>query len=1034
MLAVIMCFIWLPLAASAVTAQSSDDTVDFVLMLDCTDSMINSDTSNICEAAAKMFTDFAPSNNARVAVVAFGNTWTPAYTFKSSEMSYMSDVMGKYARTRICSTYDMVELSDVGQRGSIKQAIHNRLNEKKYSHTNTYIGGGLMAALDTLYASSSDDAAIILMSDGRLSGFDTTDNVEWKRTNRELVYDAIKIAASEKWKIYSVELNDDGKNTPNGAAKSLFSDLSSKTGGDSREITRSDMAQLVSSFIGIFGSFMNADAETIEDTISGGSCSFALNIPDATSETNIVITGGEISSVSVNGTVYSSDTYNDKAYFVKNQDGHYSLLKLFAPESGKLDLVVYGQDGANIQVQTISTCDLPVGLTFSKESPIVRNTELELNAFLANPTTGKPVNAGNFYKNNTARITVTNKTTGKSDEITPETIADGYRTTYDFTSPGDYEISVSIRSDALRGGEKSFTRRLKVENYGMEVELDGKGSDGILSRGEIVTVNSYFTGPDGKVTGDIYGKDDAELEVLCDNVSVARGIKMNASESGYSCDYTVPENGNYVFRVVSRAACLAGEPSSLSCDSSSYECGDYSLDVDWSYEYSGSSATALHDMDLIGKSSIITVNAVLLDRNGERISRNRVFSDNSAVVAFERGNEIVDTVKLSLNDTGDAFTGKWRVAKSGDITATLKLNDEIGSTDAVSFSVQNHAPVLLKNKAELSCNVGETVELNLSDYIRDDDNDILDVRSEHESGTEGADFGWKLSDDSSKIIISAGGHASDTKLIFIADDGDESVELPLRLTIKNRKPKKTADIDVPHFILNAPGFMFFIKYDKDPVSYELNEYFEDPDGLPLTYTLESKTGMAVLDGTKLNIVPSETASERLKLSVTDSSGETVAADISLTVDDWWTLNIRRFLITVAIAAVVILIIVIIVRRESNIGRLRITSVTVDGDSLELNEPLNKKRVSRYSVNISKFIRNRVVDSSRIQQIVSSDKGKIIGHLIFGHSVTIKGSNANGIYDTYGDEIVKNRKKIKLKPGSSLTLRYDNVQVTMINNN
>ena len=187
--AAIFCLLCLTMS-TGLSASSSDDTVDFVLLLDCTDSMVNSDTANICEAAAKMFTDLAPSNNARVAVVAFGNTWTPEYTFGSSEMSYMNDVMGRYARTRVCMTYDMVELGSSEERRSVKQAIHDRMNEDKFSHTNTYIGGGLMTALDVLFSSKSDDAALILMSDGRLSGFDTTDGVEWKSTNRELVDEA----------------------------------------------------------------------------------------------------------------------------------------------------------------------------------------------------------------------------------------------------------------------------------------------------------------------------------------------------------------------------------------------------------------------------------------------------------------------------------------------------------------------------------------------------------------------------------------------------------------------------------------------------------------------------------------------------------------------------------------------------------------------------------------------------------------------------------------------------------------------------
>lgn len=1025
-LLIVVCF---QTGSVRLSAQSSDETVDFVLVLDCTDSMAKSDTSNICEAAAKMFTDLAPSNNARVAVVAFGNTWSPAYVF-DSELSYMNDVMGSYARTRVCVTYDMVGLDDSNERGSIKNAIHDRMNETKYTHTNTYIGGGLMTALDILCAKGSDDAAVILMSDGRLSGFDSTDGVEWKRTNRELVYDAIDIAAKKGWKVYSVELNDDGKNKPTSAAKQLFNDLSSKTGADSREITESNMDQLVNGFIDIFGSFMNADAEVIEQRITNGNCSFELNIPEVTSESNIVITGGNILSITVDGTEYSSNTYNDKAYFVKNQDGHYTLLKLFAPGSGRKKVTIKGDEGANIQVQTVSTRDLPVGLTFSENSPIIRNTELEINAFLANPESGEPVSADKFYKSNQAKLTVTNKTTGKSETLDTEVSDKGYSAVYNFRDPGEYEVSVRINSNILRGGSKAYSRNISVENYGMEAVIDDHSSEDMLAKWEVITVRAFLTGPDGRLTGDLYKDGDAELEVRRGNSTVASGIALNADKdgNGYFCDYTLPETGNYTFTVTTKAACLWGNPSRLSCDSEEIACGGYTTNINWSYSYSGKSSI-LNDGASLSKSDVINIEARLLNDDGKQIKRSVYLADGEAELIIERDGNIVDEIGLSIDGSGSAYSGSWRVRKSGDLTAIVKLNDKNGSGDSIRFKVTNHSPVLLKDKFEAKCHVGETIELPISDYVKDDDGDILEISA---VGADNAgDFGWKVSDDESKIIISAGKHANNVKLTFKADDGDDSVEFPAQITIQNRKPQKTDDLELPHFVLGAPAFMFFVEYDHEPVSFVLDDYFNDPDGLPLDYSLESKSGLAKLSGHKLEIDPSTTASEKLVLRVTDSSDETLTVDLNLSVEDWWALNIKRFLITVAIVAAIIILCIIIFRRESNIGYLKITSATSGGEMLELNEILNKKRISSYSIRLSKFIRNRVVASDRVQ-VIYTDKGKIIGHMIFGNSVTIKGSNADDIF--VGGVPARDTKKVKIKAGNSVTLRYGDVQITIFNNN
>ena len=53
-------------------------------------------------------------------------------------------------------------------------------------------------------------------------------------------------------------------------------------------------------------------------------------------------------------------------------------------------------------------------------------------------------------------------------------------------------------------------------------------------------------------------------------------------------------------------------------------------------------------------------------------------------------------------------------------------------------------------------------------------------------------------------------------------------------------------------------------------------------------------------------------------------------------------------------------------------------------------------------------------------------------MIFGNSVTIKGSNADDIF--VGGVPARDTKKVKIKAGNSVTLRYGDVQITIFNNN
>ena len=56
-------------------ADTKPDTVDFLVVLDCTGTMANSDPKYLSTAAVQMFVDILPIENARIGVLGFGPNW-----------------------------------------------------------------------------------------------------------------------------------------------------------------------------------------------------------------------------------------------------------------------------------------------------------------------------------------------------------------------------------------------------------------------------------------------------------------------------------------------------------------------------------------------------------------------------------------------------------------------------------------------------------------------------------------------------------------------------------------------------------------------------------------------------------------------------------------------------------------------------------------------------------------------------------------------------------------------------------------------
>ena len=143
----------------AADAQSSSTPTQFVLVLDCSGSMEESDVNGLSPKAAKMFVDMMPVENAQIAVVAFGANW--------GEDSYV------YPGDTTSNTYTKVILgmTDVGTekaKKKVKEAIDETAKVRDKNGYTT-IGYALQAAEDVLKKNKATkgNGCVVLMSDGR---------------------------------------------------------------------------------------------------------------------------------------------------------------------------------------------------------------------------------------------------------------------------------------------------------------------------------------------------------------------------------------------------------------------------------------------------------------------------------------------------------------------------------------------------------------------------------------------------------------------------------------------------------------------------------------------------------------------------------------------------------------------------------------------------------------------------------------------------------------------------------------------------
>lgn len=594
------------------------DAVHFVLVLDCTGSMDKADAEGMSVAAAELFVDVLPMDNATVSIVCFGKLWQQTYTFENGALDEMKPFLsqdGEFsellrADSRYITTLcECASLRNVTERSELKNKIEEA-DEFVSANSITVANSAMLAAIDLLKTTGvePENACIIMMSDGRVQ-FDRREAMD-------------SVTAMNPYPCYVLELNYDQKNTPTSVSRKQLVNMAAKYDGDKdsdRYIevkSAGDVIQAVSAAIGRFIDLKSVNPTKI--TVVGGQpVEYTFMVPQMASESNVVVTGKGFQKMIVTPpggqpvTYERTNTVDPNNTFIRNLD-KYAVLKMQRPAAGEYQATIYGETGANVYVHAISATELNFVLRATGYEPDSRETWLinDIIKYTAGLEDESGVVPGDtYYPEKSAQITITNENTKQqSAPISGTPGPNGYTWEIPLQEAGTIDVSAYLISEDLRGGGKqSNTLTYMVKN--LELEL-GKGQTLTLptqmyvnERSGPIDVSKIFVNPDcDRVTYSVACKDENGLSGNMTVTSTEQGVvTMQMPERGgqfigtlsarddnmqqpISIDFPIQVVNRpiYVSKELSLDTIMIGQPSWLGgkFNTGVYALGDYYQDPD----------------------------------------------------------------------------------------------------------------------------------------------------------------------------------------------------------------------------------------------------------------------------------------------------------------------------------------------------------------------------------------------------------------------------------------------------------------------
>lgn len=299
-------------------------------------------------------------------------------------------------------------MTDVGTekaKKKVKEAIDETAKVRDKNGYTT-IGYALQAAEDVLKKNKATkgNGCVVLMSDGRQyylkNGQRGSEAQETKLDNGAEIYKsesleaALKDFKEKKWPVYTLEMSADikdyydeaGLHTPkewkgNGGFKIptgrfYMQHIADETGGE--KFTAFTQLEVQNNFAGIFNKFYEgteAGGILINSEIKSGKANMDFDVAEMIAETNITITGNDMSKVNSieltdpsGSTKKYTETNKTDSRVVTFEKGSYIMVKLLAPMEGKWKVKVNGTDGVKLTMMTVPIRELGLSLSTSTDT------------------------------------------------------------------------------------------------------------------------------------------------------------------------------------------------------------------------------------------------------------------------------------------------------------------------------------------------------------------------------------------------------------------------------------------------------------------------------------------------------------------------------------------------------------------------------------------------------------------------------------------------------------------------------------------
>lgn len=432
----------LPFAVLAEYDPETDSPpADFVLLVDCSQSLAMNDPKNLTLAACKSFIDSLPDVDTRVTIVAFGvrlNNHTDISGNKYKEYSF-SDAdedwgkyLGKKGDTYAEANYvyllnSMTQVGTSKERAALKKSLERALtigrDPNNQGESKTPIGAALAAAILELKKSGSVDeqACIVLISDGV-----EDHNKDFGSKDPELYPLASKAAGEHSWPIFCVNLNYSEKEKDEyQSAKALMKELCANSGQKVDNLNShayqecSEAIEVYEKMGNIFSDFYHGNWNT--DLVSAP-CDFEFEIPNLTSEASVSVFGAKIDSITLYtpgkdiGTTIDPSTQYDVSDRLKvSAEDTYYTLRLICPKEGSWRMHIEATEPVQVRVgwSTVQEYGIKMGIKSMGEHTLdsqSKKDRLVINSYLSYHEIA--VDENEFYKSSTANVLVLDSKTG----------------------------------------------------------------------------------------------------------------------------------------------------------------------------------------------------------------------------------------------------------------------------------------------------------------------------------------------------------------------------------------------------------------------------------------------------------------------------------------------------------------------------------------------------------------------------------------------------------------------------------------------